>query len=149
MSRWITPRVAAVAATTLLVTALGTGTAFAADTPAPSPSPSITTSVNGNQVTITTDLATVRAECARVTGTQKRLNTLITRIQAGADTPGSVAYLRARAQRATAAGHTDRANVLTARATLRADRVPALQKALARLNTVDTEICAVLPAAGQ
>ena len=149
MSRRITPRVAAVAATTLLVTALGTGAAWAADTPAPSPSPTITTSVNGNQVTITTDLATVRAECARVTTTEKRLNALITRIQAGADTPGSAASLRARAQRATAAGHTDRANVLTARATLRADRVPALQRALARLTTVDTDVCAVLPAAGQ
>lgn len=149
MFRWSSRRAAAVGATALLVTALGTGTAWAADTPAPSPSPTFSTSVNGNQVTISTDLATVRAECARVTGTQKRLNTLIARIQAGADTPGSAAYLRARAQQATAAGHTDRANVLTARATLRADRVPALQKALARLNTVDTEICAVLPAAGQ
>jgi hypothetical protein len=147
MVRWTTRRTAAVVATALLATALGTGTAWAAETPAPSPT--FTTSVNGNQVSITTDLATVRAGCARVAGTQKRLTALIARIQAGADTPGSAASLRARAQQATAAGHTDRANVLTARATLRADRVPALQQALARLTTVDTEVCAALPAAGQ
>ena len=119
------------------------------DDPTPTPSPKVTTSVNGDQVTITTDLATARALCARVGTTEHRLEALITLIQGDAATPGSAAYLRARAQHAASAGHDDTANVLNARATRRADRVTALQHSLDRLKTVDADVCAALPAAGQ
>lgn len=149
MFRWTARHVATVGATALLVTALGTGAASAAETPAPSPSPTITTSVNGDQVTITTDLATARALCVRVGAAEHRLEALVTRIQADASTPGSAAYLRARAQRAASAGHDDLANVLNARATRRADRVDGLQRAVARLKTVDASVCDALPASGQ
>ena len=149
MVRWTTRRTTAVVTTALLATGLGTGTAWAADTPTPTPSPKVTTSVNGDQVTITTDLATARALCARVGTTEHRLEALITLIQGDAATPGSAAYLRARAQHAASAGHDDTANVLNARATRRADRVTALQHSLDRLKTIDSEVCAALPAAGQ
>ena len=146
-------RTAAIAATALLAAGLiagpGAAAVWAADDPTPSPSPKVSTSVEGNQVTITTDLATAQAACARVATAEQRLTQLVARIQGDANTPGSVAYLQARAQHAAGAGHDDLANTLNARATRRAGWVDDLQRAIDRLKQADTSVCAALPAAGQ
>lgn len=142
-------RTTAIAATTLLVTALGAGAAWAADDPTPSPSPKVSTSVDGNQVTITTDLATAQAACAKVDAAEQRLTQLIARIHGDANTPGSVASLQARAQHAAGEGHDDLANTLNARATRRDGWVDDLQRAVDRLQQADTAVCAALPGAGQ
>jgi hypothetical protein len=145
MSRWTTRRITAVTATTLLVTALGAGAAWASD----EPTPKVSTSVNGDQVTITTDLATARAACTRVDAAEARLTALVARIQGDAGTRGSVAFLQARARRAADNGHADLAATLTARATRRGDRVADLQRAIARLHRADLAVCDALPAAGR
>ncbi len=145
MSRWTMRRAAAVTATTLLVTALGAGATWASD----DPTPKVSTSVNGDQVTITTDLATAQAACAKVGTAEARLTALVARIQGDAGTTGSVAYLQARAQRAADDGHADLANTLKARATRRGGWVDDLQRAIDRLNRADQAVCAALPAAGQ
>lgn len=149
MSRWTIHRTAAVAATTLLVTALGAGTAWAADEPAGTSSPTVTTSVDGDEVTITTDLATAQAACAKVDAATQRLATLMARIQGDADTAGSAAALQARAQRAADQGHDDLANSLNARAARRGGWVDELQRAIDRLEQADAAVCDALPGAGQ
>ena len=123
--------------------------ALADSTPAPTPSSSSAThvTVDGSTVTITTDLATVQAWCTRDHNGQTRLTRLEQRIQAGADTRGSVAWLRAKAAAATAAGHPEQALRLTDRADRRQARVPQIDKALARLKAADTTVCSALPGA--
>ena len=145
MSRWTKRRTAAVAATTLLVTALGAGAAWASD----DPTPKVSTSVDGDQVTITTDLATARAACAKVDAAEDRLTKLAARIQGDASTAGSVAYLQARARHAADEGHDDLANTLNARATRRGGYVDDLQRAVDRLAKADTAVCDALPEADQ
>jgi phage shock protein A len=149
MSRWTTHRTATVVATTLLVTALGAGTAWAADEPTPTPSPKVTTTVDGDEVTISTDLATAQAACAKVDDATERLATLVARIRGDADTAGSVAHLQARAQHAADAGRDDLANALNARATRRDGWVDDLQRAIDRLEQADATVCDALPEAGQ
>lgn len=145
MSRWTMRRTAAVTATTLLVTALGAGAAWAAD----DPTPKVSTSVDGDQVTVTTDLATAQAACAKVDAAESRLTALVARIQGDASTTGSVAYLQARAQRAAGEGHDDLSKTLNARATRRAGWVDDLQRAIDRLAKADAAVCDALPKAGQ
>ena len=146
-------RTTAIAAATLLAGGLVAGTgaaaAWAADDPTPSSSPKVSTTVDGDQVTITTDLATAQAACAKVDGAEDRLAKLVARIQGDADTAGSVASLRARAQHAADEGHDDLANTLDARATRRDGWVDDLQRAIDRLEKADTAVCDALPEAGQ
>ena len=149
MFRWTKGRVAAVTATTLFVTAVGAGAAWAADDSTATPSPKVNTSVDGDQVTITTDLATAQAACAKVDAAESRLTDLIARIQGDAKTPGSVAYLQARAQNARSQRHDDLANTLDARAVRRGGWVDDLQNTIARLQKADAAVCDALPAAGQ
>ena len=149
MSRWTKGRVAAVAATTLLVTAVGAGTAWAADGSTATPSPKVNTSVDGDQVTITTDLATAQAACAKVDAAESRLTDLVARIQGDVKTPGSVAYLQARAQNARSQGHDDLANTLDARVVRRGGWVDDLQNTITRMQRADTAVCDALPAVGR
>ena len=130
--------------------ALGAAVPALADaTPTPTPSSSSAThvTVDGSTVTITTDLATVQAWCTRDHNAQDRLTKLEQRIQAGSDTQGSVAWLRAKAAAATTAGHPEQARRLTDRADRREARLPQIDKALARLKNADTTVCSTLPGA--
>lgn len=121
--------------------------ADATTTPTPTASPSTHVTVDGSTVTITTDLATVQAWCTRDHKAQQRLTELQQRIQADAGTKGSVAWLRARAAAATAAGHPDHARRLTDRADRRQDRLPQIAAALTRLQNADSTVCSALPGA--
>ena len=145
-------RTTAIAATTLLAGGLVAGVgaaAWAADDPTAGSSPKVSTSVDGDQVTITTDLATAQAACAKVDAAEDRLTKLVARIQGDADTAGSVAYLQARARHAADEGHDDLADTLNARATRRGGYVDDLQRAIDRLTKADTTVCDALPEAGQ
>lgn len=126
----------------------GTSTPAATPTASSSPSPSTHVTVDGNTVTITTDLATVQAWCTRDQKAQARLTALQQRIQAGADTKGSVAWLRAKAAAAATAGHPEQAKRLNERADRRQDRLPQIANALTRLKNADTTVCSALPGAG-
>jgi hypothetical protein len=71
-----------------------------------------------------------RAEklCARLPELEARADKVLARLQAGADTPGSVAYVKKRAEQARANGNTDLATALDSRAKARQDMIPVLQK---------------------
>jgi hypothetical protein len=66
--------------------------------------------------------------CARLPKIEARANKVLTRLQAGADTPGSVAYVKKRAEKARANGNTDLATALDSRAKARQDLITVLQK---------------------
>lgn len=71
-----------------------------------------------------------RAEklCGRLPELEARADKVLARLQAGADTPGSAAYAKKRADRARANGNTDLATALDSRAKARQDLIPVLQK---------------------
>lgn len=145
MNRLPLRRTAAIAATTLLLT---TGaTAAWADEPTPPVGPTV--SVDGDQVTITTDLATAQALCARVDTARDRLTRLLERIQGDADTAGSVAWLRARAQHASDEGRGDQSGLLTQRADRRSSWVDEIDAGIDRLDRADANVCAALPGADE
>jgi hypothetical protein len=66
--------------------------------------------------------------CARLPKLEARLDKVLARLQGGADEPGSVEFVKKRAERARANGHTDLATALDSRAKARADMIPVLQK---------------------
>ncbi len=136
---------------TVAVTALvlGTFATTAAQADEPSPTPKASVAVDGDQVTLTTDLATAQALCARVDTARDRLTGLRDRISAAADTTGSSAWLLERAQRATDAGHDDQARRLEDRADRRADRLDEIGAALSRLDLAVANVCAALPGSGE
>jgi len=137
-------RATAVAAAALLLSAMAIPAM--ADAPTPDPTPRVSVAVTGDQVTLTTDLATARATCARVDTVRTRLTRLITRIQGDADTQGSIQWLRARSSRAADQGHHDQATRLAERADRRAVQLDKLQARLHRLDSADANVCAALPA---
>jgi hypothetical protein len=66
--------------------------------------------------------------CARLPKLEARLDKVLARLQGGADQPGSVEFVKKRAERARANGHTDLATALDSRAKARADMIPVLRK---------------------
>jgi hypothetical protein len=68
---------------------------------------------------------------------------LLTRINGGADVPGSVAWLKARAQSQRAKGHDQLADQLDQRAQRRAGRVDDLKSVGQRLDAFKAEHCKV------
>jgi hypothetical protein len=71
--------------------------------------------------------------CARLPQLEARADKVLARLQADADTPGSVAFTKKRADRARANGNTDLATALDSRAKARQDLIPVLQKKKAGL----------------
>ncbi len=71
--------------------------------------------------------------CARLPQLEARADKVLARLQADADTPGSVAHTKKRAERARADGNTDLATALDSRAKARQDLIPVLQKKQAGL----------------
>ncbi|GAA0923497.1 hypothetical protein GCM10009557_92120 [Virgisporangium ochraceum] len=71
--------------------------------------------------------------CARLPQIEARADKVLARLQAGEDTPGSVAFTKKRAERARANGNTDLATALDSRAKARQDMIPVLQKKKAGL----------------
>lgn len=80
--------------------------------------------------------------CTRADHLRARLEKALDRIQGDAGTQGSVAWLRARADRASATDHADLAASLRARADRREDRVPEIEDVLVRLASATAEHCA-------
>ncbi|MFI7216460.1 hypothetical protein [Micromonospora maritima] len=68
-----------------------------------------------------------RLLCSRVPNLQIRADKLVVRLQAGADTPGSVAWLKARADQARANGREELATVLDNRVVVRTNLLPVLK----------------------
>lgn len=116
-------RLVATALTTAVLLTTGAATAVAAP---------------GSSVAAATD---VPALCSRADTLEARLEAALERIRGGADQRGSVAWLRARAQRATAEDRPDLAESLHARADRRERRVPEIEDVLARLARVTAEHC--------
>jgi hypothetical protein len=67
-----------------------------------------------------------KAVCDRVTKASQRVDKVIARINGGADTKGSIAYLQARITKVSAAGHAQQADLLRERLTVRKDRLTLL-----------------------
>jgi hypothetical protein len=117
--KW-THRIAAAGGATVMGLALLTSTA-GAQTPAPKP---------------TFDVKKVCEQ--RVPKLENRVNKALTRINGGADVRGSVANLRARAERATDPAQKD---WLNGKADHRSERVDVLKKAQERLATYKQKYC--------
>jgi hypothetical protein len=66
--------------------------------------------------------------CGRLPQLEARIDKVLARLQGGPDQPGSVEFVKKRAERARANGHTDLATALDSRAKARADMIPVLQK---------------------
>jgi hypothetical protein len=66
--------------------------------------------------------------CGRLPQLEARIDKVLARLSGGADQPGSVEFVKKRAERARANGHTDLATALDSRAKARADMIPVLQK---------------------
>jgi hypothetical protein len=66
--------------------------------------------------------------CGRLPQLDARIDKVLARLQGGPDQPGSVEFVKKRAERARANGHTDLATALDSRAKARADMIPVLQK---------------------
>ncbi|NUU18797.1 hypothetical protein HP550_16210 [Cellulomonas humilata] len=79
--------------------------------------------------------------CARADQLSARLEKALDRIQGDVDRQGSVAWLRARGERASTAGHADLAASLRARADRREARVPEIEDVLDRLASASAEHC--------
>ena len=80
------------------------------------------------------DQTALEALCARIAPVQERLTTHRDRILADAETPGSVAWLEARADQAEANGRTRIAEQLRERADRRAARVEVIDIRLEELS---------------
>jgi hypothetical protein len=103
---------------------MGLSGAFgAASANADSPSPSTSTSSSTDAL----NPARAKKVCARLPKVTAKVDKALSRIQGGADTKGSVAWLNAKAAKADTDGKTALANVYRARAKARTDRVTVLQ----------------------
>ena len=76
----------------------------------------------------------VAAICARVPNAEIRTTNLITRLEAGADTQGSLAWLQSKVDQATAAGRTELATVLQNRLDFRTAKLEVLKKRTVELG---------------
>jgi hypothetical protein len=126
-------RIAAAGLALAAVTLAGTASA-SADPTTPTPAPS-------GPVTITLSPDQVGLLCGRLTKADKRADKLIDRINGGADVKGSVAWLKAKAQKERDAGHEDAAKRLDDRATKRAGRVDELNKLKAFTKDFASKYC--------
>jgi hypothetical protein len=122
--KW-TQRIAALSGATVMTLAL-LGTAASADPSAPPTAPSF-------------DVNKVCTQ--RIPQLQDKANTLVTRISGDAKVTGSSANLRARAERAKAAGNQAQADWLTGRAQHRDDRLEVVRKALGQLDAYKQKYC--------
>jgi hypothetical protein len=132
-------RTAFVAATTVMTAALAlvATPALAAD-----PASGSAGSAPGSTTTITVDTAKLEALCQdRLPKVQARVEKALTRVQADASTKGSAAWVRARADQASAEGHDDLARRLQFRADQRLGHVDELTTLQARLAGVASGIC--------
>lgn len=100
---------------------------------APPPSGSVTITLSPDQVNYLCNTRLPRVE--------KRIPKLIDRINADANTKGSVAWLRAKAKAESDAGHADAAQKLNARADKRAGRVDELNKVKAWAADFRSKYC--------
>jgi len=66
--------------------------------------------------------------CGKLPQLEARVDKVLARLSGGADQPGSVEFVKKRAEKARANGHTDLATALDSRAKARADMIPVLQK---------------------
>jgi len=100
-------------------------------------------SSSGSTTTITVDTAKLDAFCHdRLPKAQARVDKALTRIQADASTEGSAAWVRARADKAAAAGHDDVARRLQFRADQRLGHVDELTTLRTRLAGLASGVCA-------
>lgn len=76
-----------------------------------------------------------RAEklCGRLPQLLSRLDKVLARLKAGPDEPGSVEFIKKRAERARANGNNELATALDSRAKARADMIPVLEKRRAKV----------------
>ena len=65
--------------------------------------------------------------CAKVPDLGARVDKVLARLQGGPEVPGSVEFVKKRAERARANGNTELATALDSRAKARADLIPVLQ----------------------
>jgi hypothetical protein len=84
--------------------------------PSPGPSGSSSTGERAKRV------------CARLPHLEARIDRVLARLSGGPDQPGSVEFVKKRAEKARANGHTDLATALDSRAKARADMIPVLSK---------------------
>jgi hypothetical protein len=91
----------------------------AAAGPSPDPSAGSTAGPTGERA---------KKLCGRLPQLLARIDKVLARLQGGADQPGSVEFVKKRAEKARANGHTDLATALDSRAKARADMIPVLQK---------------------
>ncbi len=121
-SQWI----GGIAATAVTVGALavGGGTAFA-DTPAPTPAPA-------PNAKVCTD---------RIPKLLTKIDGLTAKINGGATTKGSTAWLQAREDKARAAGHTAAADLLQDRISHRAQRLTELAGVKSQVQAVQSKDC--------
>jgi hypothetical protein len=110
-------RIRRLAALGVAVTALSLGAASPAAAE-PRPGPSASEGRTGERAA---------KLCARLPELAARADRLLARFQGGADQPGSVEFIKKRAERARANGHTDLATALDSRAKVRADLIPVLR----------------------
>jgi hypothetical protein len=84
-----------------------------------------------------------RAEklCGRLPQVESRLDKVLARLKGGPDEPGSVEFVKKRAERARANGNTELATALDSRAKARADMIPVLEKRRAKIPEL-TDWCA-------
>ncbi len=123
--------------TAALTAALLTGSAGGA-VAAPTTSPDPT----GPTTTITVSTAALDQLCdVRLPAMLTRAQDRLARIQGDASTPGSVSWVRARADKAAAEGHADLAARLRLRADQREGRVGDVTSAITRIGQVETQIC--------
>src|SRR5450755_2306185 len=85
--------------------------------------------------------------CGRVSRQIARVEKVQARLEASSDTPGSIARLQARIDKARAAGNSDLATLLTDRLAVRKDIDATLPGVLARLKDAQSE-CSAHPATG-
>ncbi|MDI5967718.1 hypothetical protein POF50_035080 [Streptomyces sp. SL13] len=77
-----------------------------------------------------------KALCRRVPKLERRVNKAVTRLDAGAGTPGSIARLQDRVNNATSEGHTAVAKLLGDRLTYRKSLLPNLKQRQTDLKSV-------------
>ena len=124
-------------ALTLGLLVVGTGTALADDpgtTPAPRPA-------GQGPITLSPEQATYVCQ-QRIPAILSRIDRLTTRINADANTRGSTAWLKARHDKAQAAGHTDVADRIQKRIDGRSDKLTKLADAKKRVTDFRDANCA-------
>jgi hypothetical protein len=141
-----TRRTLTVTASALLAVGLSAAPAMADSA---EPNPATTVTVDGNQVTITTDLATVQNLCDRADRAMTRLDLATTRLTADATTQGSLAWVRVQRDQARAAGRPAAADRWQLALDRRERRLPRLQEAAENLGTAYESVCTALPTPGQ